>query len=574
MAHFHIKKKRGRPYLYVREIARVNGKPTVVSQVYIGSPDKVRKLAQGEAGDIVELKAEEFGALLLAVKIDEDIDLAGIIDGVVTRGSREKGPTVGEHFLYSALNRMVEAKSKNSLSMWYKRTAIQQIRPVDITRLTSQRYWDKWDRVSESDLKRIATRFFQRIWEVESPDADCLLFDTTNYYTYMASQTESDLARRGKNKDKKDHLRQVGLALLVTREERLPIYYSVYPGNLHDSNLFGKIMDEMFGVVLGLGRTKQRMTVVIDKGMNSEDNYAWVDEHRNIHFVTTYSTYFAEELTQIPLSSFEPADTDKNRRMAREGAGGERILAYRTRGTYWGKERAVVITYNPATARKQEYNLEGKLETLRDELLLMRRKVREGLPHWRDPDRIKERYHRLCQRLYMPGDLYQLSFEATDEDLAMSFRKNPYLVNKRKSNFGKSIIVTDNTDWTTSQIIEAHLARSNIENRFRLSKEEDLVGVQPFRHWTDSKIRCHLFTCVVAMTYLCRLERRLDQAGIRMSPQAVMDEMRHLHSILLLTEGSRKPRRRLETPTKTQSEVLKAFGYYIDGSGVLQVLPQ
>jgi len=30
MAHFHIKKKNGRPYLYVREIARVDGRPKVV----------------------------------------------------------------------------------------------------------------------------------------------------------------------------------------------------------------------------------------------------------------------------------------------------------------------------------------------------------------------------------------------------------------------------------------------------------------------------------------------------------------------------------------------------------------
>lgn len=36
MAHFHIKKKKGRPYLYVREIARVNSKPKVISQTYIG----------------------------------------------------------------------------------------------------------------------------------------------------------------------------------------------------------------------------------------------------------------------------------------------------------------------------------------------------------------------------------------------------------------------------------------------------------------------------------------------------------------------------------------------------------
>jgi hypothetical protein len=32
------------------------------------------------------------------------------------------------------------------------------------------------------------------------PKSDCLLFDTTNYYTFMSSHTDSELSRRGKNK--------------------------------------------------------------------------------------------------------------------------------------------------------------------------------------------------------------------------------------------------------------------------------------------------------------------------------------------------------------------------------------
>ena len=66
MAHFHIKKKKGRPYLYVREVARVDGKPKVISQTYIGSPERVAKLATGQGQQIQTLKVEEFGALWLA----------------------------------------------------------------------------------------------------------------------------------------------------------------------------------------------------------------------------------------------------------------------------------------------------------------------------------------------------------------------------------------------------------------------------------------------------------------------------------------------------------------------------
>ncbi len=572
MAHFHIKKKKGRPYLYVREMARIDGKPKVVSQIYIGSPEKVAAMTEGQSQSLKDLKVEEFGALWLANQIDQDIDLCDIVDTIVPKADREKGPSIGEYILYCVLNRMVEAVSKNKLSQWYQRTAIQQIRPVDLNELTSKRYWEKWDRISENALEQISQTFFKRLWAVESPEADCLLFDTTNYYTFMASQTPSDLARRGKNKSGRHHLRQVGLGLLVARGSKLPVYYSTYPGNVHDSKHFESIMDEMFGVVCGLNKTKERLTVVIDKGMNSDDNYSWIDEHSRMHFITTYSTYFAQDLATTPLEKFEIADTTKNKQLLKEEGHEECLLAYRTKGVFWGKERAVVVTYYPRTARKKSYTFQSKLEAIRQELLVMRAKVREDAPHWKNVDSIKDRYLRLCERMHMSSELFSLKFEATANGLSMSFRKDPYKVDRHQSMFGKNIIITDNTDWTTGDIVEASLDRWQVEDRFRQSKDSDLVGTLPIRHWTDSKIRCHLFTCVVAMTYLRRIELKLRKQGIKRSADDVMEDMKKLHSVLMLNNGKRKPVRRLETPSKTQTEVLSVFEHKIDGSGVLRRL--
>jgi len=570
MAHFHVKKKKGRPYLYVREIARVDGKPKVVSQIYLGSPERVAGLASGTETDTIKIKVEQFGAMWLAQQMDRDVDLSTIVDEIIPRAARETGPTVGEYFLYCVWNRMIEAVSKNRLSQWYDRTAVQQIRPVNLDELTSQRYWEKWDRVSEEALQEIAQTFFKRIWQLESPQADCLLFDTTNYYTFLASDTPSDLARRGNSKDGRHHLRQIGLGLLVTRGSKLPLYYSVYPGNMHDSKQFEAIMDEMFGIVCGLHQTKERLTVVIDKGMNSESNYAWIDEHARIHFVTTYSTYFAQDLAATTLDRFEPLDIEKNKKLLAAGNHEDLILAYRTRGEYWRKQRAVVVTYNPATARKQDYTFQSKLETIRQQLLLMRNSVREKAPHWKNPDAIRERYVRLCERLHVASDYYTIDFNQTNDGLSMSFRKDPYRVSRKQAMFGKNIIITDNTDWTTREIVEASLDQWQVEDRFRLSKNDDLVSTRPIRHWTDSKIRCHLFTCVAAMTYLRRLELRLSAAGVSRTAEDVIEDMQHLHSVLILNKGAIKPIRRLETPTKTQSEVLSALGHRVDDSGVLQ----
>jgi transposase len=248
------------------------------------------------------------------------------------------------------------------------------------------------------------------------------------------------------------------------------------------------------------------------------------------------------------------------------------MLAFRTRGEYWGKQRAVVVTYNPATARKKNYALDSKLQVLRQELIIMRAKVKNRAPHWRRPDAIKERYLRLCERLHLASDLFILDLKESKDGLNMGFRKNVYQLERKREMFGKNIIITDNIDWTTTEIIEASLDRWQVENRFRLSKDDDLVGVQPIRHWTDSKIRCHLFTCVVAMVYLRRLELRLMAAGVHRSAEDVIDDLRHLHSVLTLPNGRHNPQRRLERPTKTQSEVLSALGHYVTKDGVLQSL--
>ncbi len=62
---------------------------------------------------------------------------------------------------------------------------------------------------------------------------------------------------------------------------------------------------------------------------SGEGNYAWIDEHSRIHFVTTYSTYFAQEIAATPLDKFEVADIAKNKKFLEVDCGGECLLAYR-----------------------------------------------------------------------------------------------------------------------------------------------------------------------------------------------------------------------------------------------------
>ncbi len=570
MAHLHKKVKQGKTYYYIREMARVQGKPKVVNQIYLGSVERIMDMALGQLQtDLNKIQVQEFGSLFLANYVEKHIGLVDIVDSVMPAHSREKGPTLGEYFLYAAFNRMIEPRSKLGLANWYKNFAVHQVRPVDIADLTSQRYWKKWDRVDKESIQKISKLFFHKINQVEPIEASCFLFDTTNYFHYMDSKTPSEVFVRGKNKDGKHWLRQIGLALLMSRDSQVPVYYQEYEGNCHDSKLFNRLLEEIFTALEALGKENPNLTVVVDKGMNSEDNMKTIDQRPGIDFITTYSSAFAEDLIHKDLSLFTPVDTLKNRELAAKDQEEEQMVAWRTTGHYWGSLRTVVVTYNPRTATKQRYNFEKKLRRLQNGLFEIRSKVRNGNRHWTSKQQVLQGYKELCDSLYLPKDLYDLDFDTAKKRLKMYFRKNHYRISKHIARFGKNIIITSHHGWSTDDIVKASLDRYQVEHAFRQSKAGEFGNFRPMWHWTDSKIRCHLFSCLVALTYLRLITLWLNRSGFVYTPDRVMQAMRNFSSCLCWHSGKRKPIRLLEEPDPEQAEILSGIGYKVE-NGVLQ----
>jgi transposase len=262
-------------------------------------------------------------------------------------------------------------------------------------------------------------------------------------------------------------------------------------------------------------------------------------------------------------------DTPKNRRLAEQDRDEDRLVAWRTKGDYWGKERTVVVTYNPLTATKQRYAFERRLLKLQVALYKIRAKVKSGAPGWRKQEKILERYKTVCKELYLQEELYDLNFGHENNRLNMSFRKNFYRIDQYIDRFGKNIMITDRSDWSTDEIVRASLDRSIVEQSFRQTKDDDLVAMLPIRHFTDDKIRCHILSCIVALCYLRLIEHTLRRAGLNITATTAMERMRKLHSCLCWSVEKRKPLRILEEPTNHQSLILKAFGHEVVG-GVLQ----
>ena len=565
MAHLYKKTFKGRTYWYLREVHRVNGKVRPKWQKYLGTAETIfAKLQAAErAGKPERLKTESFGALFVAHCLEQELGTIGIIDSIVPRGRSETGPSVGEYFFYAWANRMIAPKSKRALEDWYKTTAIQHIRAVDLSQLSSERYWEKWERLSATQIEQIGKRLLQILWAGRDQSPHSVLFDTTNYYTYMGSKTESELAVRGHNKSGKHHLRQVGLGLLLDRASALPLYYTTYPGNLHDSTLFHQVLDEVFGAIMGFAEADREVTVVFDKGMNSKENLALIDSRQQTHFITTYSTYFAEHLARLSAKYFDPLDIAKNRQLLADGKEGDRLCAFRTTETLWRRERTVVVTFNPVTMRKKLYDLTRKLERLRAELMEYRRKYNHKERNWQSAKEVVTRYRKLCDQLYISRKCYRLRFE----NGTMSFRKDAAEIGAIEAMMGKNIIVTDNHNWTTEEIVSACLDRYRIEQQFRVSKASCHVQVNPIFHWTDDKIRCHLLTCVIALACLRLLEIK---TGDKHTAKSIMEQMEKLNCVLCWQPNTKVPQVYIEDPTDLQTQVLASLGYQIKDGWVLQ----
>jgi transposase len=158
----------------------------------------------------------------------------------------------------------------------------------------------------------------------------------------------------------------------------------------------------------------------------------------------------------------------------------------------------------------------------------------------------------------------------------MSFRKDDYQVKKTEAFFGRNIIVTDNHDWTTEDIVQLTLDRYFVEKQFRTSKSPHHVNMNPFFHWTDGKLRCQILMCVISLTVLRLLEIEIEKSGLRTrlgsrSGRSMLEEMSALNSAVIWMKGAASPTVRVENPTDLQSEILKALGYRFEGGSVLQI---
>src|SRR5258708_38001647 len=117
------KRQGGQTYYYLVESARVDGKPRIVSQQYLGSTaEVVQKLSGASAGRPVRSRHRRFGDLAAVWSVLEDLDVVGVIDAVVPRRA-DAAASGGTYLALATANRIGDPCSKVAFSDWWATTA-------------------------------------------------------------------------------------------------------------------------------------------------------------------------------------------------------------------------------------------------------------------------------------------------------------------------------------------------------------------------------------------------------------------------------------------------------------------
>jgi len=576
MAHLYKKVKKGHEYYYIRETQRVYGKPTTINQVYLGTVDKVENLL-GRGG----FSPKEFGSVFALNELDKELDLAGIVNEILPPKKRTKGPSLGELVFYAVLNRAIAPTSKRQLASWYETTDIQRIRPVRLESLNSQNFWNHWDRISEHDLERINLNFFRKVNSLLPPGDRQLVVEATRLQS--TSKPTGVLEELGME----EFIRQpqqpgIGLALMTERQSGVPLHYQTFSPNFSEEKFFERGLNDLRSRINNLGVPVKDITILFHRGLESAPLISRLSGQEGLHFLASFPSDFAPELSKISLKEFSPLPCRANERLSDLEGEDDKVLYYETRADFWGRSHRVIVIFDPKIFHQSYQRLGKKVQKVRKELNALHQRFLEEKAEENAPQAIKDRLAQLCERLKLTPEIFQVSFprEKGQPSLALQLDHRQMASNVR--HFGKRILITDRDDWEAAEIYEAFTKERGLDSQSNsktssLWPDEDPsepaihVTFMPLYHWTGSKIRVHLFVCVVAMTYLALLNQRLNSRGFSLTPREALEELRSMRTAIFQEGEEGKLKRMLDQVSARQAAILAALGYQVQEG---KILPQ
>ena len=522
-------------YWQIVESKRVDGKPRPVVLAHLGTAEQLLyKLKEGPWEK--KIRSASHGVVELLYKTAQELDLPEIFQQSFSSQTRD-GLRVGQSLFLAAMHRAVCPGSKRSFARWASTTSLPEFVAFDPAKLDSQHFWDQMDTVSGEQLEQAEKQIALKLIETGLFSSRLLFYDLTNFFTYIdTGNKRSELARRGRNKQKRHDLKQFGLAQVVTQDFLIPVFSEVYAGNVTDKERFTPFLTRFREKLADLNIALEEITLVFDKGNNTKDNFAELDS-REIAYVASLSASHFKSLLEVPRCRYQPVKVADRE-----------ILCYRTTHKVWGKERTIVLYISEKLRQGQIRGLIQALEKKYQALTDLKQKLNNPRAHKKKAEDVQKKVQDILKGEHGP-ELFQVSIQETESgrfDLNWNLDFEAY-EKITEEVFGKKILVTSRDSWSSAEIIAAYFGQNSVERVFKHLKNPYHNTVHPQYHWTDQKIWVHTFICLTGLLLSQVLWKKAKDQGYTLSVETLLDRLSEIRKAEIVTVTGTKGKTAKET---------------------------
>jgi len=462
MASIIKKKIRGQIYYYAVESKRVDGKPRIVWQKYLGKANHIIQVmaSMEDQPSPHSARVYGFGAEAALLAIARRLQVAEIINKNI--GWSGEGLSAGEHILLQAINLSVEPETR--LSSWFDRTMLSHHFRVSSRSLTDKRFWSVAELLSPAVLHKIQDELAKKIFKEFSPGPGALVYNGIRLPCHYEEHS------------RRNDLASLHIGILTTREFAVPLIYEVFPGDRPEGDGSKKSVERLIERYCNLGNEGKDVTVVEHVLIGTRE--AAFRPTGDIHFLCALNLNDYEDLLKVPLERFHVL------RMGQRN----KIKAFRASKKLGDKNITTLVVCS-------EEEFESQLEEVRADL---RRRLKTLLS-------LKGLSADKAERDGMSSDdnsnNQNLEYKISGADLVL----------QRNKIWGKVLLSTDNVHWENEEIYRTFFGRGELVAAINRMKLRSGMRQTPTN---DSRTGVYVFCLMLAQTMQSLVRRELYRCGV------------------------------------------------------------
>jgi len=400
------------------------------------------------------------------------------------------------------VSRLIEPLSKLRLSGEYYRMALSGL---DDKEYSYQHFYRAMDTLI-AHKEDIESEIYDQVRDLFNLKLNLVFYDITS--SYFEGQ-KCPLSSHGYSRDHRFDREQILLGLLVT-DEGIPIAHTVFNGNLADkTTVKGQIRDisRRFGI--------KRCIIVVDRGMVSTENLSFIEESGYDYIVA---------LRKRSKKIFEPllSMNDNYKKID------ENLLAFETTSDHFPNDR-IIICFNKEKSEIEKEHRNRRLERVYKELETIQEQYKKG--NLRDKEKMLQRGARILERRKVTR-FFTLRI---DEKKGLYFAYNKDTLSFEELLDGKFILRTNEKTLEMKDIIRAYKNLAKVENAF--CELKDFIKLRPIRHFTERRVKAHVFICVLAYLIEIAIELTLHQKKINLTAREALNQLSDIKLVSQEVEG-------------------------------------